>query len=209
MRRFAFPLVIFGFFAVSLGLVILAFTFYPVFLTEIQYRFRKPKTDVLVNTVGQNDSLSGEVIHPVDEDFGIVIPKIGANSRVIANVDPQNPKEYQLALTKGVAHAEGTVFPGEAGNVFIFSHSSANFYEAARYNSIFYLLSKMEKDDEIDLFYKKEKFKYRVTDKKIVNPKAVSYLSPQGFQKTVTLMTCWPAGTTLKRLVVVGEIAID
>lgn len=64
----------------------------------------------------------------------------------------------------------------------------------------------MEKGDEILLYYNKEKFKYQVTDKKIVDASEVKYLTGTGDKKTITLMTCWPPGTTLKRLIVIGEI---
>lgn len=159
--------------------------------------------------VGFSLSEAKNEVVPVDEDFGIVIPKIGANSKVIADVDPYNYKVYQAALTRGVAHAKGTSYPGQEGNIFIFSHSSVNFYEAVRYNSIFYLLSKMEKGDEIYLFYQGEKFKYRVLEKTIAEPGNLSYLTKKTSQKMVTLMTCWPPGTTFKRLLVIGELSED
>lgn len=170
--------------------------FYPVILVELNYQ------------VNQIQPFRGEII-PKDMVFGIVIPKIGANAKIVANVDPYNNKEYQLALTQGVAHARGTVFPGETGNIFLFSHSSVNFYEANRYNAIFYLLDKLEIGDRIELYYRQEKFIYKVTDKKIVGAQEVKYLSEVGRKKIVTLMTCYPAGTSWKRLLVLGELDTD
>ena len=177
---------------IAAAFVILLYTFYPVVGAEVAYSVRlavRPKS-----------------ITPIDEAFGIVIPKLGANARIIPNIDPYDSAVYQKALTQGVAHATGTVFPGSVGNVFLFSHSSVNFYEANRYNSIFYLLYKLEIGDEINLYYKGEKFVYRVTEKKTVNPKDVSYLTGQTTKKVVTLMTCWPPGTTTKRLLVIAEL---
>lgn len=194
-----------GIVLVFFSVVILGFTFYPVALVEIQYRFNPPNPRAVAATASGAIPSGQPVILPVDENFGIVIPKIGANAKVVANVNPYDSRAYQTALTKGVAHAKGTVFPGEVGNIFIFSHSSANFYEAGRYNSIFYLLDKMENGDEIDLFYNKQKFTYKVKDKKIVEASAVPYLNPSGTKKVLTLMTCWPPGTTLKRLIVLAE----
>ncbi len=186
---------------VSLGIILILFsltiaglTFYPMFIAELGYQTR-----TLVSQYPQD-------INPISSDFGIVVPKIGANSRIIANVDPINEKEYQWSLTQGIAHAKGTAFPGQNGNVFLFSHSAANFYEASRFNAIFYLLSKLDKNDEVDLYYKGEKFKYRVSDKKIVDPKDVQYLRGDFNRHTVTLMTCTPPGTSLKRLLVIGEL---
>ena len=146
-----------------------------------------------------------KAIYPVDEHSGIVIPKIGANAKVVWGVDWQDSSVYQQALTKGVAHAKGTALPGEPGNAFLFAHSGADFYEAIRYNAEFYLLSKLEAGDEVYLFRDGKKLAYRVTDTRTVSPEEVGYLSGDAKKKTLTLMTCWPAGTTYKRLVVLAD----
>lgn len=186
-------LVVLGSSCIIFGLGIFLLTFYPVLFLEIKY-----------STVVSQPAKK-KAIKPVDENFGMVIPKIEANAKVIANVNPFNEREYQWQLTKGVAHAKGTAFPDQFGNVFIFSHSSGNWYEANRFNSIFYLLHKMEKNDTIYVFYKKRKFTYKVREKKLVDAKAVSYLLGNSQEKTLTLMTCWPPGTTIKRLLIVAE----
>ena len=207
MRRVSSFLISLGFFLIFTSIAVFIFTFYPVIFAEIKYQLAKLGDRSSVVSIEENAPNGKNVIKPVDEEFGIVIPKIGANAKVIENVDPYDPQIYQKALTGGVAHAKGTVFPGNFGNIFIFSHSSVNFYEANRYNSIFYLLSKMEKGDEVYIFFHKQKFMYKVTDKKIVAPQEVSYLSGQAQGQILTLMTCWPAGTTFKRLLVIGKLS--
>ncbi|MCR4306159.1 MAG: class E sortase [Candidatus Daviesbacteria bacterium] len=129
-----------------------------------------------------------------------------ANVKIVPNVDPFNVKDYQIALTRGVAHAKGTAFPNGVGNVFLFSHSSVSFYEANRYNSIFYLLDKLAVGDEIDLYYLNSKFEYSVTEKKVVDAADIKYLASSGSGRTVTLMTCWPPGTSFKRLMVIAKL---
>ncbi len=174
--------------------IILLLTFFPVITEEIKY------------TVNHQLQITNYELKPVDTNFGIVIPKIGANAKVIDNINPFNEREYQIALTKGVAHARNTSYPGRAGNTFIFAHSSANWYEANRYNSVFYLLTKLETGDQIFLYYQGKKYVYTVTDKRIVDATAVGYLQKGTGNSTVTLMTCWPPGTTLKRLIVSAKI---
>ena len=149
--------------------------------------------------------VKSDFLKPVNEEFGIVIPKIRANAAVIANVSPFNEKEYQMALTKGVAQARDTALPGQKGNIFIFAHSAGDFYNANRYNAIFYLLSKMQKKDPIFLIYKGKKFKYLVREVKTVAGEELQYLNKTNYEKSLTLMTCWPPGTTLKRLLVIAE----
>ncbi len=179
--------------------------YYPVLQEEVSYFFSSHGAGSIVEL--KKDKNQQNVITPKDENFGIVIPKINANAKVIKDVNPFNSYEYQLALSKGVAHAKGSAYPGQFGNVFLFSHSSVNFYEAAKYNSVFYLLSKLNKGDDIYIFYNKIKLKYSVVEKKIVSPSDVSYLASADYKKhTLTLMTCWPPGTTLNRLLIIAEI---
>lgn len=185
-----------GFSLVFLGASLLLLIYWPVAKEEVRYAVSNPAK----NTI--------QTIIPVDKQFGIVIPKIGANAHVIANIDPYNQRQYEIALTKGVAHAKGSALPNQAGNVFIFAHSAGNFYEANQFNAVFYLLDKLQKGDEIYLFYQNQKLKYTVTDKKTVDASAVNYLSKGGTDQTLTLMTCWPPGTTFKRLLILAKSAV-
>ena len=173
------------------ALVVLGGTFIPVLQQEINYKLGR-----------YNSPQEIKQVIPVDTDFGIMVPKIGANSHVIKGVDPYNSDIYQIALTRGVAHAKGSALPGQKGNIFLFSHSSADFLNATKYNSIFYLLTKMEKDDDIRLFYEGKEFNYLVQTKQIVASDAIRFLMYEAEAETLTLMTCWPPGTSLKRLVI-------
>jgi len=199
-------LILLGLICIGSAVAIVFLTFYPVLKAEVSYIVRTipSMTSFRAATRPQNEPGT-----PVDEDFGILIPKIGANAKIIADVDPNNSKEYQQALTRGVAHAKGTAYPGQVGNIFLFSHSSTDFFVASQFNSVFYLIHRLEKGDTIDLYYQKQKFTYTVTDKKTVDPKDVSYLSPISDIPTLTLMTCWPPGTTLKRLIVLASITTN
>lgn len=171
------------------------------------YVINKPDASGQVTLVQSTQPEKEKVIVAADKQFAIVIPKIGANSKVVKNVDPYNSVEYQQKLTQGVAHAKGTSLPGEAGNSFYFAHSSDNFYNANMYNSVFYLLNKMVPGDPFYLVYNNTIYRYMVTAVKVVEAEDISYLKGTQDLKTATLMTCWPAGTTLKRLVVLGELA--
>ena len=197
---------------IAVSVLVLLLTFYPVIKEEAKYQLLPKHQDAIVIAPGEaaqraemGAQTKGDVIYPVDADFGIVIPKISANASVIPDVNWQDANVYQRALTRGVAHATGTSYPGEPGNVFIFSHSGVDFYDALRYNAQFYLINKLVPGDEISLFYQQEKFVYRVAAKKIVSPESVEYLKFDSLEKTLTLMTCWPAGTTFSRLIVIAE----
>lgn len=146
-----------------------------------------------------------EEIKPVNSDFSIVIPKIRVNANVVKNVDPFDSRIYQKALTQGVAHAKGSGLPGFPGNVFIFAHSAINWYQASQYNSIFYLTNKLEPGDEIFIYYKGSKYRYSVTEKKIVAASEINYLTNNLNTTSLTLMTCWPPGSNLNRLIILAN----
>ncbi len=150
-----------------------------------------------------------EALVPEDPEFSVVIPKIGANARVLPNIDASNEKVYLDALKKGVAHAWGTAFPGEGGHVFLFAHSTDYFWNVSNYNAVFYLLDKLEKNDEINVFFKGVRYKYKVIEKTVVDPSQVEYLTRKTNREFVTLQTCWPPGTTLKRLLVFAVRVAD
>lgn len=182
----------FGYLLIIVSVFIVLRIFYPVATAEIGYQAKKviPQKSKVV---------------PVNTDFSIQIPKIGVNANVVKNVDPYNSAIYQKALTQGVAHAKGSGLPGFFGNTFIFAHSANSWYQANQYNAIFYLTNKLEIDDEIIINYEKSEYKYKVSDKKIVKSTEINYLSNNKNTNTLTLMTCWPPGTTLSRLIIVAE----
>lgn len=147
-----------------------------------------------------------QVLVPKDTQFSILIPKIGANAKVIPNVDPSDERIFLPALLQGVAHAKGTVFPGQPGNIYLFSHSTDNFWDVGRYNAIFYLLKDVSVGDEVIVFFEGRRYDYTVTESKIVDPTDVSYIvHSRTNQETLILQTCWPPGTTWKRLLVIAR----
>lgn len=187
---------------VGASFIVLA-TFAPILREELWYQKKSIQQTVLgeVNQEKETSSMS----ESVDTEFGIVIPKIGANARVVADVDWTDSQVYQQALTEGVAHAKGSSYPGEDGNIFLFAHSGADFFEALRFNAVFSLMSKLEAGDEMTIWYRGQAHVYRVSEKKIVSGDALEYLIKPKEGRVLTLMTCWPPGTTLKRLIVSAE----
>lgn len=141
-----------------------------------------------------------------DTQFSIYVPKIGAKAQVLQNVDPAEPKVYMEALTKGVAHAAGSVFPGMEGGTYLFAHSTNAPWNVAQYNAVFYLLRELDPGDEIYVFFLDRVYKYRMTEKEVVDAKDISWLvNAKKGPERIILQSCWPPGTTWKRLIVVAE----
>jgi LPXTG-site transpeptidase (sortase) family protein len=145
-----------------------------------------------------------EILIPKDTEFDILIPKIGANARIFPNVDVSNSNNFLPVLKQGVAHAAGTVFPGMQGNIYLFAHSTDNFWNVGRYNAIFYLLKNLTVGDQIVIYYQNKRYDYQVSETKIVDATDISYIvnGRTSGQETLILQTCWPPGTTWKRLLV-------
>jgi sortase A len=213
----------FGNFLILVSILGLFFTFWPIVTAEVSYRIEKFKGIRFIVDKTQSDQITGDkvtfgdllgkgspkVLIPKSTDFGVIVEKIGANSPVIANVDAANQKEYNQKLQKGVAHAKGSVFPGQKGLSYLFAHSTLNPWDVPRYNAVFYLLREMETGDRIILFYKNVRYDYFVTEKKIVAPNDVSVLRENFQEPVLVLQTCDPPGTTWRRLLVIAKMKTD
>jgi len=196
-----------GLLITALSLLLLFLIFFPAIKNELKYLFsskNKPVKIVLEDEEVKPDEES-EVIVPADKNFSLIIPKIGANEKVVAQVNPFEKADYQKALRQGVAHAKGSSLPGEKGNVFFFAHSSDNFYAQSQTNTVFFLLNKLERGDVFNVVFQKKIYAYEVSEKKIVASEQVEYLENKKDKETIALMTCWPPGTDFKRLLVLGE----
>lgn len=149
-------------------------------------------------------------VKPKNTDYGVVIEKIGVNAPVVANVNAADYDEYIAALSKGVAQARGTADPGSTeadnNNVFLFAHSALNAVQARQYNSVFYLLRKLEKGDRIVTFFKGKRFDYIVTSNKVVQASDIRYLTDPSKKPILTLQTCDPPGSSLRRLIITADL---
>lgn len=171
---------------IVLSLVGFVFTLYPIVAL---YLF--PGKPITLNEIKR------------EQGFYLAIPKIRAQSIIIANVDPWNETSYQQALKNGVAHAKGFAFPGEKGTVFLFAHSSGTPWELTYTNTPFLRLGELQTGDEIYVKRNGKLFTYKVSSKKEVWPNEVSYL--QNKDNILILQTCTPIGTSLKRLLVFAK----
>lgn len=145
------------------------------------------------------------LLNPVDPYFSLIIPKIGLNTVIAANVPVDEKENYSDELKKGVAHAAGTGFPGENNTIYLFGHSSEYLWDLKASQPSFYLLNKLEPGDQVNLFYQDSRYVYQVVDKKVVQPDELSFLKPRPGEEKLILQTCWPLGTNWKRLIVLAN----
>ncbi len=146
-----------------------------------------------------------QILVPTTTQFSLVIPKIGANAKVFPNVDPSRSENYLPILKQGVAQARGSAFPDQDGTVYMFAHSTDNFWDVGLYNAVFYLLKDLSRGDGVTIFYNAKRYDYVVTNIVITDPNDIGYLTQsRATQRQVILQTCWPPGTTWKRLLVIA-----
>jgi len=129
------------------------------------------------------------------EIYSLSIPKLGIeNAKVmIAGKD----------LKKSLVHYPGTAFPGRFGNTVVFGHSVLpQFYNPKNYMTIFSTLPTLNPKDEIIVYFNKVKYRYIVEKMIEVIPTDVSILAQRYDDSYLTLITCVPPGTYLKRLIV-------
>lgn len=177
---------------IIISLVGFLYTYGPILKEELTFRLNR-----LFNRQTK--------IEVVDPHFSLIIPSIGASGKIVSLVDPNNQTEYLDALKNGIAHAKGTAYPGQGKTIYLFAHSTDTSINFARYNAIFYLIKELRNNDEIEMYYEGKKYTYQVFDKKIVSPTDVSYLNEQNPTEQLILQTCYPPGTTWKRLLVFAK----
>lgn len=136
-----------------------------------------------------------------DKYFYISIPKLNIDKAVVEINSPSLSPDLTLG------HYTGSALPGEIGNSFIYGHSVLPwFYNPKNYKTIFSTLDKLKQGDAIYINFNGKTYTYKVDSTKEL---AVSDVHPlEEFRprylkdSTITLMTCWPAGTRAKRLLV-------
>jgi len=151
-----------------------------------------------------------EVVPP---DTRLVVPRINQNVPVIG-VRNENliarqwealEQDIQSALRSGVIHYPGTALPGDGGNVVLTGHSSYYAWDPGRFKDVFALLHDVQLGDRVVLFFNQKKYTYEVDSRVIVLPQQVDVLAATDHEQ-LTLITCTPIGTNLKRLVLTARL---
>jgi len=103
-------------------------------------------------------------------------------------------------IKESLVHYPGTALPGEFGNVVVFGHSTLPmFYKPTDYKTIFSLIPTLENGDKIHLFFDGIEYVYEVFNYKEVKPEEINVLEQRFDQQSLSLITCVPPGTYLKR----------
>ena len=143
----------------------------------------------------------------VGPEARLIIPKINVDTPVFYDVAIDNTSQ-QAAMENGVAHFPipgANSHPGEVGNTVLSGHSSNDIFATGAYKNIFVQLGKLTVGDTIYANYNGVRYSYVVTKSEEVLPTQVGKLVYETDKPVMTLITCTPVGTALRRLLETAE----
>lgn len=143
----------------------------------------------------------------VGPESRLIIPKINIDAPVFYDIGTDTKSQNQ-AMENGVAHFPipgANSHPGEIGNTVLSAHSSNDVFAAGAYKYVFMQLDKLEVGDTVYANYNGTRYTYRVTKKEEVTPDQIGKLVYTTDKPVMTLITCTPLGTALRRLLVTAE----
>lgn len=127
--------------------------------------------------------------------YTLSIPKLGIKGASVRN--------DHTDLKQSLIHFQGTAAPGDLGNTVIFGHSVLpQYFDPHNYITIFSTLHTLKKGDEIFLNDGDATFRYVIAEMYEAEPDDLSPLSQSYDNRYLTLITCTPPGTFLRRLII-------
>jgi len=147
--------------------------------------------------VDNNTSLSQDTGQKTE--YQISIPKLKIDSAIV--------EVGSLDLKKSLIQYPQTALPGQFGSPVIFGHSVLpQFFNPKSYLTIFSTLYKLKQGDDILVNFDNVEYKYLVEEMYEVLPTDLSVLEQRFDGRYLTLITCTPPGTYLRRLVIKARI---
>jgi len=133
------------------------------------------------------------------QSYTLSIPKLKiSNAQVVIGGDD---------LKKSLVQYQNTATPGQLGNAVVFGHSVLpQFFNPKSYLTIFSTLFKLKQGDEIFVDYDNVNYKYIVEQIFEVKPSDLTVLEQRFDSRYLSIITCSPPGTYLRRLVVKAKI---
>ncbi len=126
----------------------------------------------------------------------LVIPAMLLDEKIFTGDDSR-------ALKKGVWLRPKTSTPGKGSNVVMAGHRTA--YSRS---PVFYHLDKLRRGDQLAVFWRGEKYLYKVHEIREVTPYQ-NEIERSSRDEQLTLYTCAPLGTSWRRLVVVAKEVVS
>jgi len=168
-------------------------------LGNISTDFTQLNNWFVVDSQGQQTTIPSPISPINNVIYSISIPKLKIDKATVAL--------GSMDLKKTLVQYPQTALPGQSGNAVIFGHSVLpQFFNPKSYITIFSTLFKLKQGDEILVNYDDIQYKYLVEEMFEVQPTDLSVLEQRFDGKYLTLVTCSPPGTYLRRLIIKSRI---
>ncbi len=142
--------------------------------------------------------LSDNEISESDE-YRLSIPSLNIDNMIV-KIDGNN-------LDKHLIQYPGTAMPGDYGNPVIFGHSVLPLFNNPKsYMSVFTKVPTLKPGDDIYVNYDNVEYRYVVDSYHEVQPEDIEVLEQRYDRKSITLITCVPPGTYLRRGVIQAHL---
>lgn len=188
-------------FGLAMGAIVVVLFLFGLFNELVIAPFIQPSRTASATPLIVSDSTVASSSNPE-----VIIPKINVEIPVDYTQTTTDEAQIENALESGIVHYPTTSKPGETGNAAFFGHSSNNIFNKGKYKFAFVLLHTLVPGDTFYLTYNGKVYVYKVITKDVVEPTNIGVLGPvEGQTATATLITCDPPGTSLKRLIIVGQ----
>ena len=141
----------------------------------------------------------------VSSENKLIIPKLNIDVPLNFGVSVD---DVMAAMNNGVVHYRingASAYPGEVGNFVVMGHSAGDVYSSNQYKFIFSGLERLEDGDIMYVHYNSVRYTYKMVGREIIWPTEVSKLVIDTDKPMMTLVTCWPLGTSQKRLLISAE----
>lgn len=176
--------------AVIVFFIVLAAFKAPIYYYQVRY---------LIDTQNKT-SQTAQTASTISVVPTLTIPKIGVSAPIIF-VPSTDEATVQKGLESGVIHYSNTAKPGQVGNTVIFGHSSNDWDKPGDFKFIFVLLEKLAVNDKFSIDYNGTRYEYQIYNRQVILATDIHVVQPTP-DPVATLITCWPTGTSQKRLVV-------
>jgi len=131
--------------------------------------------------------------------YTLSIPKLGIKNAVV--------RSDHTDLKQSMIQYPGTALPGNLGNTVIFGHSVLpQFFNPTNYLTIFSTLHTLRPGDIIDIEADGATFTYKISEMYEAAPDDLSPLAQTYDGRYLTMITCTPPGTYLRRLIIKAYI---
>lgn len=201
----------------AIGLLVLSSAVWPLLQFQFTYatRLREVVNPLSSRFYNQQGNVLGEVDYTQLNNWFVsnsrqldtALPATSSNIYYLSipklNIENATVEIGSLDLKRSLIQYPQTALPGQFGNSVVFGHSVLpQFFNPKSYLTIFSTLYKLKQGDEIFIDFDQIRYKYLVEEMYEVQPTDLSVLEQRFDGRYLTLITCSPPGTYLRRLII-------